>query len=573
MESRETRFHTGLDIRTAGSIGWPVASPVDGSVRRLRCSARGYGLALYVEDHEGRTLVFAHLDRFFAPASERLAAAQRASGRYDQDLQFARGEIPVRSGEVIALSGETGTGAPHVHLEVRDSTQRPVNPAYFLELPDRVAPEILGIRLVPVDPESPLPVEIEPGTGSVAALGEWAVEVLAVDRTGSAPFPVAPRSISLYVDGTLHYRLSHDAVAFDQGVQMRLDQSRDERGRWYRMRRRPGMTLPGRTGPGSTVGVRDRPVEIFVVVDDAVGLKSEWAVELRPDRTPRTVSGNALHVGGHLLVAEVEGAAEMPPLLEGPGSHHLLDPEEGGWRVALRHEDLEDGTWKLLHRGELLVQRELRFPAGGIDGWGAAGGPELVGAPPERLFPEGALELKTVEVTGTAELDPVGSALELISYDFVPLRPLEFAGGPDDRRAVLMRFDGRKWNPLPSLTSDAFGIFAFMKDSIPPRIGELSGSEPLVIQRTAPRSQHGVPLPPWPTMELRVVDEGSGLPDTGPEVFLDGRPWPVRWDGERDRLVLDWFVAPRAGIHDLEVRAQDRSGMESSRRWRLEFRD
>jgi hypothetical protein len=203
MESREIRFHTGLDIRTAGSTGWPVASPVDGSVRRIRCSARGYGLALYLEDEEGRTLVFAHLDRFFAPAAERLADAQRASGRYEQDLEFPRGEIPVRSGDVIALSGETGTGAPHVHLEVRDAGQRPVNPADFLNLPDRVPPEVLGIRLVPVDPESPLPVEIEPGIASVAARGEWSVEVLAVDRTGTAPFPVAPRSISLYVDGTL----------------------------------------------------------------------------------------------------------------------------------------------------------------------------------------------------------------------------------------------------------------------------------------------------------------------------------------------------------------------------------
>jgi hypothetical protein len=573
MESREIRFHTGLDIRTAGSTGWPVASPVDGSVRRIRCSARGYGLALYLEDEEGRTLVFAHLDRFFAPAAERLADAQRASGRYEQDLEFPRGEIPVRSGDVIALSGETGTGAPHVHLEVRDAGQRPVNPADFLNLPDRVPPEVLGIRLVPVDPESPLPVEIEPGIASVAARGEWSVEVLAVDRTGTAPFPVAPRSISLYVDGTLHYRLAHDAVAFDQVTEMRLDQRRDERGRWYRMRRRPGMTLPGRTGPGSTVQVGDRPVELFVVVEDAVGLKSEWGVELRPQAVSRGIARPGLHLGGHLLVAEVDGASEMPPLLEGPGSHHLLAEEDGGWRVALPLEGLEDGTWKLLHRGELLVERELRFPAGGIEGGGAVDGPELVAATQDRLFPEGALELKTVEVAGTAELNPVGSGLELISHDFVPARPLDFEGGSGQQHTLLMRFDGRTWSPVTAGKSDAFGIFVFMEDRMPPRIGDLSGSEPVVVQRTAPRSSHGVPLPPWPTMEIQIVDEGTGLPDTGPEVLLDGRPWPVRWDGERDRLILDWFVAPAAGVHELEVRARDRSGGESSRRWRLEFRD
>ena len=49
MESRETRFHTGLDIRTEGRGGWPVSSPIDGYLRRLRVSARASGLRLYRE--------------------------------------------------------------------------------------------------------------------------------------------------------------------------------------------------------------------------------------------------------------------------------------------------------------------------------------------------------------------------------------------------------------------------------------------------------------------------------------------------------------------------------------------
>jgi hypothetical protein len=47
----------------------------------------------------------------------------------------------------------------------------------------------------------------------------------------------------------------------------------------------------------------------------------------------------------------------------------------------------------------------------------------------------------------------------------------------------------------------------------------------------------------------------------------------VRYDGERERLLLDWFVAPDAGIHTLEVEARDLAGNRVSRSWQLEFRD
>jgi hypothetical protein len=47
----------------------------------------------------------------------------------------------------------------------------------------------------------------------------------------------------------------------------------------------------------------------------------------------------------------------------------------------------------------------------------------------------------------------------------------------------------------------------------------------------------------------------------------------VRYDGERERLLLDWFVAPAPGAYTLEVRATDRAGLESVRSWQLEFRD
>lgn len=582
MESRETRFHTGLDIRTEGTTGWPVLSPVDGWVSRLRCSPRGYGLALYVATGEGRTVVFAHLDRFFDPAADRLRRAQAASGRYEQDLSFAPGEIPVARGEVVALSGETGTGAPHLHLEVRDAAQRPVNPADFLEVPDQVAPEVLGVRLVGVDPAAPWTLEVDEPGASVAARGRWRVEVMAVDHTGFAPFPVAPRELTLYVDGVRHYRLGHDGLSFDESRQMRLDQERDGRGRWYRLTRREGLTLPGREGPGTPVEVSDRPVELFVVVEDSRGLRGEFALVLRPDPAARPVEALRFDAGPELLVAEVPGAGDLPPLLDGPAGHELLERVDGGWRLALPCAGLADGSYELMRRGESLLQRELRFPADGLAGFAADDAPALLPAPDGVAWPGGVLELALVDPDPAPGLEPVGRGLKLVSHGFVPATALRFDAGAYDPgdHTLLMRFDGRRWESLdgdgPVGSTDAFGVVALLRDTTPPAVGELEGGDPgpgglRVVRPRGPASAHGITLPAWPPLEVPVVDEGAGLPDAGPEVLLDGNPWPARWDGERERVLVDGFVEPPPGRHVLTVRARDRAGRTAERSWDVEF--
>jgi hypothetical protein len=584
MESRETRFHTGLDIRTEGRIGWPVSSPIDGHLRRLRCSARGYGLALYIEAENGQTVVFAHLDRFFAPAAARLRDAQLRSGSYEQDLSFTAGEIPVFRGQVVALSGETGTGAPHLHMEVRDAAERVLNPAGFLEIPDQVPPKVLAIRLIAADPRSPLSQTIEGGTTSVAAGGRWIVEALASDGTGFAPFPVAPRTVSLFVDGGLRYRISNEALAFAQSGQMRLDQRRDERGRWFHMARRDGLTLPGREGVGTLVEVTDRPVEIWIVVEDAAGQRGEFSCLLRPERPLSDVRRTRMWVQERLLVAQVAGGSDLPPLLDGPSGHHLLERVPGGWRLGIEHATLGDGIWKLIDRGKELQTMELGFPDGGFIAVRGGNAPGLLTTAESALFAGGALELRRVKVESTPELEPVGSGLELISHGFVPRIPLALeAEVSDAAHALLMQFDGDEWSSLaapgPGLRgqTDEFGIVAVMEDLAPPRIGDLTGADRreddlFIVLHQGPRAAHGVPLPEWPTLEVGVEDEGSGLPQTGPVVLLDGRPWPARYDGERDRILLDWFVAPASGRHVLEVRARDLSGRESAREWDVEFR-
>lgn len=122
------RVHGGLDLSTGERTGLPVRAMADGEVFRLKLEWRGYGKAIYQRLADGRILVYAHLESFDLPGLEEAARAARARrGRYPGDIAIDP-PLPVRRGEVLARSGESGAGFPHLHFEVRTPENRPANP-------------------------------------------------------------------------------------------------------------------------------------------------------------------------------------------------------------------------------------------------------------------------------------------------------------------------------------------------------------------------------------------------------------------------------------------------------------
>jgi len=147
MEYRPGRFHAGLDLKTQTVTGFAARAVEDGWVFRVRATPTAYGRAVYLRGVSGRTYVYAHLSRF----SDRLRALverQRArTGTYRARLQFAAGKVKVRQGEVLGLTGESGTGGPHLHFEVRDVHNRPTEPqAVGFAVSDTIAPVIHYLR-------------------------------------------------------------------------------------------------------------------------------------------------------------------------------------------------------------------------------------------------------------------------------------------------------------------------------------------------------------------------------------------------------------------------------------------
>lgn len=130
-ELRNNHFHSGLDFKTQGRIGFPVHSAADGYVSRVVVSPWGFGRAVYITHPElGITTVYGHLDSFSPAIDRRVRDIQYEREQFSVDLSFKPGEIPVTKGERIATSGNAGSsGGPHLHMDVRDTeSEDPLDP-------------------------------------------------------------------------------------------------------------------------------------------------------------------------------------------------------------------------------------------------------------------------------------------------------------------------------------------------------------------------------------------------------------------------------------------------------------
>ena len=128
-ELRSNHFHSGIDIKTKGIQGLNVYSYASGYVSRIKVSHGGYGKALYIKHPDGNTTVYAHLKKFSSKIEEIVKSKQYKRESYEIEFFPKENEILVLENEIIAFSGNTGgTSGPHLHFEVRDKNQIPINP-------------------------------------------------------------------------------------------------------------------------------------------------------------------------------------------------------------------------------------------------------------------------------------------------------------------------------------------------------------------------------------------------------------------------------------------------------------
>lgn len=158
-ELRADHFHAGIDIKTQGQEGLKIFAVQDGYISRIKISPMGYGKSIYIMHPDGFTSVYAHLKELNIQLEKYIRNIQYQRESYEVDVYPNPNELVVKKGEIIALSGNSGSSAgPHLHFEIRDSkTSKPLNGLFLgFKIPDHIAPQMGFLYVYEQDANSSL---------------------------------------------------------------------------------------------------------------------------------------------------------------------------------------------------------------------------------------------------------------------------------------------------------------------------------------------------------------------------------------------------------------------------------
>lgn len=380
-EQRPDHFHAGVDIKTWNGSGYPIRAAGDGHVWRIKTSPGGYGKALYLELDSGLIVVYAHLLDFAEPISSVVEEEQWRRRSYSIDFYPPVNRIPIRRGQVIGRTGRSGCRWPHLHFELRNADNHPINPlTHGLALPDRTPPTFEAVALVPIDHRSTVNgasdvavVRVErrkdglwtPAVGRPLQIsGTLGVAVKVWDRACGVTNTLPVYRVTLYVDDTLHYATAYEEFSYGETRQVDIEYDyplhREGHGSFRRLFRSPGHTLsfprvPGdgllRTGgtlPGRRLSQGEHTLEI--VAQDASGNAARCTVPLFVNARPRildcSISEEALRVRAgdpdqDSLTLSLDISTDLGRNWKEAIRLRSASREEirGAWRPVHQHED------------------------------------------------------------------------------------------------------------------------------------------------------------------------------------------------------------------------------------------
>ncbi len=149
-ELRSNHYHMGIDIKTQQRQNLPVYAAAEGYISRIKIEPGGFGRAIYITHPNGYTTVYAHLNNFATKIDAYVKQQQYALESWRVSLDIPQEKFPVKRGEFIAFSGNTGgSQAPHLHFEIRRTADEVnLNPLLFgLPVADNVPPRILRLAI------------------------------------------------------------------------------------------------------------------------------------------------------------------------------------------------------------------------------------------------------------------------------------------------------------------------------------------------------------------------------------------------------------------------------------------
>lgn len=228
-ELRRNHFHAGLDWRTGGRSGEPLHAIKGGYVCRLSVSPVGYGNAVYIQHPDGTMSVYGHMASFREDLAERVRRQQYQDKSYRVVIYPGPEEFPVSKGDVIGLSGNSGSsGGPHLHMEIRtDGDNLPVN--YLADgtypVKDSKQPVISRVGFYAFEDSMAVPVvrrlqmvsNPEKFKGTVPVSEKFYVAVDAVDYMEGTTGRLAVERYRVYLDSEKVFDFKVGNVPYSEG--------------------------------------------------------------------------------------------------------------------------------------------------------------------------------------------------------------------------------------------------------------------------------------------------------------------------------------------------------------------
>ena len=230
-ELRSNHFHSGLDIKTQQRTGLNVYAAAEGYVSRIKISHFGYGKALYITHPNGYVTVYAHLEKFAPTIEKYIKTKQYEQESYEIEVFPSPEELPIQPDEIVAFSGNSGSsGGPHLHFEIRDNAERPINPMLFgMDIKDSKRPVVSAIYAYPKNRTSHVndiktrkELRLIPNKNgdysveNITAYGDIGFGIVSYDQQDLAYNKNGVSNIQTFFNGNKNFEMDFKRFSFDE---------------------------------------------------------------------------------------------------------------------------------------------------------------------------------------------------------------------------------------------------------------------------------------------------------------------------------------------------------------------
>jgi len=611
-EYREGHFHAGIDVRTGGRIGIPVYASNDGRIYRICVNRRGFGKAVYIRHEDDIITVYGHLDKFeneTLKLEDIVDRERKLRGKKYPGNIFI--DIPVKKGQLIGYSGETGAGLPHLHFEVRKGESNPINPlTYAVSYPDRLEPKIQNIIIKPIGATSYIDSsheaqkiiltkegDIYKSKRTPVICGKFETLAAMYDRIGCY-YKVGVYGFSCFLDGELIYKADFSRISYENWstIGFVFDHGFTLNGKgYYKLFRQKGNDLPIGNDFGFGSGVIDcdslpegRHVLLLKVFDVSgnnvtcqISFVSRKKCRLTYSAITELLGGRAFKTG-EIFLQPYENFALY--FFKGAGSFNLkaispdggisfLSPtliKDGIYYGEFNYKSGLSGDYRLVLEGDdsvkssrtltiesILPETERKISFEGFS----------LFIPKDAVFEDLFLFYEEVDKPSPSALPQIGSGIKLnpIGFPFGKKVRLEF-NPPDEiplrdiSRAGVYRYDREhlKWEYVDAIQDEIkknisayiswLDIYSLIVDKSPPLLYDVM---PSYNKHTRDR---------YPRLFARAKDIGSGIDFLSLLVTLDGKVVDAEFDPDRGWFSHKLQRPLLPGRHTMKINIKDKAG-------------